>query len=262
MGITNGSGDSYYVFLFNAGLLNSSLNLMNDSRVWKSPAFSGLSSLAWVGSNQVAVLWGTWTDSYVETLPAGGGAFTRLLHIPGSSGSITADQSNNLFAGIGYLETPTDRTGEIRIIPANMWPKNAITESTPSAAGAWPLDFTANGTLLASGIGSALSLGMDNEGDLFASGADIMGANPVYGVIYLMRNDAIARVLQGGQPIQTSNAMACRTLAPDPAHDDYSEVVIINPVDDSLGIAWDPDEYGPGNDYLTDNVIMTSYASR
>lgn len=265
MGITNGSGDSYYVFLFDTSILSPSLNLMTDSRVWKSPPFTGLSSLAWVGSNQVAVLWGDWTDSYVETLPSSGGTFTHIMHIPGAAGSIAVDQGNNLFAGIGLYIDPSsgaDRTGEIRIIPANNWPLNGIDEATPSSAGAWPLDFTANGLLLAKGIGSALSLGVDGEGDLYASGTDGTGINPpTYGTVFLLRNDAIARVLQGGQAIQGANPADYRTLSPDPAQYDWSEVVFTNPVTDSLEIVWDPDEYFPG-EWITDNVILTSYAAR
>ena len=134
----------------------------------------------------------------------GGGSLLPIMTIPGASGSVAADAQGNIITGIGYL---TGRTGELRVIPQTLW-QAVISGKHP------PLDFTNDATLLASGMGSANSLGVDAQGDVDCSGTDTSVANPAYGVGYLLRNDVVARVLTGGIPAQMSNPLECARFMP------------------------------------------------
>lgn len=239
----------YHLLIFDAALLagGSMPNLLTDNRVWQSPALFGVASLTWVGGSHLAVLWGDYTNSYVDMLPASGGTMTRIMTIPGASGSIAFDPEQNLCAGIGYL---TGRTGELRVIPALRWQQ--VLAGTRG-----PLDFTAEGVLLATGVGSALSMGCDAEGNLHVSGTDT-----VYGTVYLLRNDVITRVLRGGQSARKTNLLECRTFTPDPAKDDYAMTIFANPATQQLCVVWIPDENYQGEYLLsTTTPIMTVYAS-
>jgi len=245
---------SYHLMVFDASLLTggSPVDLMNDSRVWKSPVFFGLVSATWVGNDHIAILWGDWTNSYVEMLPSGGGPFTRIMTIPGGSASIAADPQQNLITGIGYL---AGRTGEIRVVPASLW------QDVYSGKRA-PVNFDSEAKLLANAVGSGYSMGTDFEGNLFITGTDASASSPVYGTVYLLRNDTIARALQDGHAVNLSNTLECRTFTPDPAKNDFSMIALSNPSTHELCVVWIPDELYPGEYLLTDTTpILTMYGS-
>ncbi len=246
---------TYQMVVFNAALLTQggNLTLLGNPAIAETPPISGLMSIAWSGTSNIAVLWGDYTNSYVDMYPPTGGTPTRIMTIPGMCGSATVDQRGNLISGIGYL---TGRTGEIRVVPQSLW-QQVLSGTHP------PLDFTNDATLLATGMGSAQTLGVDNDGDVFGSGTDASASNPAYGIAYLVRNDVITRVLNGGAPAQMSNPLECKRFSPDPACDDYAMTTLNNPFTGQLCVVWIPDELYPGEYTITTSTqIMTSYVTQ
>ncbi len=218
----------YQLVVFNAASLTQggNITLLGGNAIWVSPTIAGLASVAWAGTGNIVILWGDGTNSYVDMYPPTGGSPTRIMTIPGWCGSVIVDQNGNLISGIGYL---AGRTGEIRVVPQSLW-QQVLNGTHP------PLDFTNDATLLATGMGSAYSLGVDNDGDVFGSGADTSMSNPAYGIGYLVRNDVITRVLNGGAPAQMSNPMECKRFSPNPACYDYAYTMLSNPVTGELDV--------------------------
>ena len=242
----------YYVMVFPASLLtaNNATSLMQNSGVWKSPMIYGMTSVAWVTDNLLAINRVEGSNSAIDMIAPGAAAFTPIMTVPGYSGTVAVDQDGNLITGIGYL---AGRTGELRVAPESRW--------EPVLHGQrGPLDFDADATLLATGMGSAESLDVDSEGNVCVSGTDMSVGN--YGAAYLLRNDCIASVLAGGPPVQASNPQVCRTFTPDPVRDDYSMIIFANPAAHALCVVWIPDEQYPGEYFLSDTTpIMTSYTA-
>jgi len=272
LGIGYNSND-YALYILNSSLLGGTpIDLETDPRVYKNHLmnshnpgqFVGLSSVAWVGNDTVAILWGDYTNSFVETIPAAGGVFTKVMFVPGASGSMTVDLDGNLYAGIGlYSDASGDRTGEVRVIPAGIaWGTPGKTEVAPKSAGPWPVDFTRDGKLVARQCGCATSLGVTVEGDVFCSGTNAMGTSGAYpGRVYLIRNDLIARVLKGGAPANQNNSLEFRIIMPDPNHDDFYTYVFSNPVNNGLYCSWDPTSNGGYYDNVsTQYQIVTGYS--
>lgn len=241
----------YHILVFpTERLLSSTPALMQDAAVWKSAPLFGVVSIAWASDNMLAISRGDWTNSYIEMFTPGSSTTHHIMTIPGSSGDIVFDGNQNLITGIGYL---TGRIGELRIVPYQLW-QQAL------AGTRGPVNFESEALLLAQGAGSASSMGVDGEGNLFVSGSDMALGN--YGTVYLLRNDVLARVLAGGAAAKMDNPRECRHLSPDPAKDDYAMVVLSNPVNGELLVIWIPDEAYPGEYFLSTTVpILTSYSS-
>ena len=243
---------TYYVCVFpTSRIFATSPPLLDDATVWKSAPLYGVVSMAWATDSLLAINRGDWTNSFVEMFTPGSPVMHSIMTIPGSSGDIAFDHEGNLLAGIGYL---TGRTGELRVAPRTLW-QQAL------AGTRGPIQYDSEALLLASAAGSASSLGVDAEGNVHVSGTDM--ASGAYGIVYLLRNDVLARVLRGGAPADLNNVSECRRLSPDPAKDDYAMVVVGNPVTGELHIIWIPDEQYPGEYMLSDTKpILTSYSAQ
>ena len=134
--------------------------------------------------------------------------------IPGASAGIAIDRYGNLITGVGYGAA----TGEIKI-----WPASALAAAL--LPGADPLPYETTGYVVASGILSAASLGVDADNNLLVGGGDVFGTTGDYGHAAIVSSNVLARVLSGGAPADESAPGDHTILAPDPcANDDFTSV--------------------------------------
>jgi Dockerin type I domain/Thrombospondin type 3 repeat len=142
------------------------------------------------------------------------GIVPLLPDIPGASAGVTVDKFGNLITGIGFGAA----TGEIKI-----W--SAADLAAALLPGAPPLSYESTGNVLATGILSAASLGVDANNNLFVGGGDAFGGSGNYGYAALIDADVLTRVLAGGAPVNESNPGEYKVMAPDPCrNDDFTSV--------------------------------------
>lgn len=154
----------------------------------------------------------------VDTQLEGEAAVTTLVaDIPGASAGIAFDRNGNLITGIGYDYDGGVRTGELRIFTAS-----ALAMALESE----PLDYQADGLLLADNVLSAASLVVDANDNLFVGGGDLFGTTGALGYAAAIDASVLARVLAGGAPLDRSAPGELTVIAPDPCMNDDSTGVL------------------------------------
>jgi len=241
--IAIGLGYNQKLLFFNASLLNpSSPNLTTHANVLQVTAdyYDG----AWRDDNTFFINGGakigsTYTSGVIGyTLTTGAGAptvssgpYQVINSLTGASAGLSFDSAHNFVTGIGYLPSPVNRTGEIRIWSASTI--NAIISGGSSVA-------YATGLILANNILSADSLGFDADDNLHVGGGDAFGVGGASenGYMALVRQSACASALGGGGAVNEAGS-DYRELAPDPCEDDSSTSPIAYvPWSGAVTVAW------------------------
>lgn len=147
--------------------------------------------------------------------------------IPGASGGVAFDAAGDLVTGIGW--DPDDaRTGQLKIFDA------AAIDALLAGEEAAPLDYDADGHVLAEGMLSADPLGFDGEGNLYVGGGDVFGSSGHKGYVNVIDAAVISRVLSGGAPADADDPSEVERIAPDPCHNDDRTTVVYVPGVDML----------------------------
>jgi hypothetical protein len=94
--------------------------------------------------------------------------------------------------------------------------------------GAATLDYVATGDILAEGMLSAASLGVDEENNVYVGGGDLFGSSAHLGYAGLISGDVVTRVLAGGAPADPNRNDDLTIIAPDPCrNDDFTNVLFV-----------------------------------
>jgi hypothetical protein len=164
-------------------------------------------------------------DSYIyaiDTESSSGAAIPIIDAIPGASGGIAFNAAGDLVTGIGW-DANGVTTGELRIFD--------VAALDDAVAGGASLDYVAKGTVIATGMLSADSLGFDDQGTLCVGGGDVFGPSGHFGYAEVISASAIADVRAGGAPVTPDSAGVTR-IQPDPCHnDDWTGATFVPGID-------------------------------
>jgi hypothetical protein len=196
---------------------------------------------AWVDNQYFVINGGQWPGppygsaaGVINTSIPGDTGTGLIFNIPGASASIAVDPAGNLYTGIGYATSPTNRTGEIKVWTANEWSK-----TNPSA-----LDYEANTRIIANNTLSAAYLGVDSEGNLHVGGADAFGTGgpSERGYAALISRSVIQRVTAPtpGSPVSEGDSTEYREFAPDPCRNDSAMGILASNWTKGLAVMWNP----------------------
>lgn len=148
-----------------------------------------------------------------------------IEEIPGASGGVAFDRHGNLITGIGYGLQEGFDTGQLKI-----WPAADVLATLEDATSG--LAYTNTGHVLAEGMLSAASLGVDANGNLYVGGGDVFGGSGNFGYAALLDASVLERALDGGAPLDRENPEEFRKIAPDPCeNDDFTSVLFVESLD-------------------------------
>jgi hypothetical protein len=185
---------------------------------WRDDRYLFVNGEATMGSRVYAI------DT--ESANPGANLIAIVPDIPGASGGVTFDHSGDLITGIGYGSD----TGQLKI-----WSAADVAQ----ALAGQPLAYESTGHVLADGVLSAASLGVDADGNLYVGGGDVFGSTGHKGYAALISAAVLQRVLAGGAPADQSSAADFSKVAPDPCQNDDSTDVWFAPRVDMLVVTAD-----------------------
>ncbi len=193
-----------------AGTMRMDANYFDAA--WRDERYLFVDGEATLGSRVYAI--DTTSKTPEQLLPI-------VTGIPGASAGLTFDHSGDLITGIGYGE----KTGQLKI-----WSAQEVALALAGAS----LAYSNTGHVLADGILSAASLGVDADGNLFVGGGDAFGGSGHLGYAGLIRSAVLQRVLEGGPPLDPKSGADFVKIAPDPCQNDDSTSVWFAPGVDML----------------------------